>query len=158
MARVLTGCPCQSLQLLPECFLSLLGSDKTLLSFAPARVFTPICSPICLTIYKSSIGARERVQHPLSPLLTSMERLSPAREEPVQSRGDLPSAPSSCSCFDFQYVLPSPQMAAEETFPRPTVLARPLGFLRLMEAEIGEYCNRIFDWTLMGRTLGSLPS
>lgn len=41
--------------------------------------------------------------------------------------GDLPSAPSSCSCFDFQYVLPSPQMAAEETFPRLMVLARPLG-------------------------------
>lgn len=41
--------------------------------------------------------------------------------------GDLPSAPSSCSCFDFQYVLPWPQMAAEETFPQPTVLARLLG-------------------------------
>lgn len=40
--------------------------------------------------------------------------------------GDLPSAPSSCSCFDFQYVLLSPQMA-KETFSQPTVQAGPLG-------------------------------
>lgn len=33
-------------------------------------------------------------------------------------------------------------MAAEEMFPGP------LGSQRLMEAEIGEYCNGIFDWSL----------
>lgn len=29
--------------------------------------------------------------------------------------------------------------------------------MRLIGEEIGEYCNRIFEWALMGRTLGRLP-
>lgn len=41
-------------------------------------------------------------------------------------------------------------MAAQEMFPGP--LSSP----RLMEAEIGEYCNGIFDWSLSdGRDDGS---
>lgn len=40
---------------------------------------------------------------------------------------DLPSTPSSCPYFDFQYVVLSPQMAEELTFPGLMVLARPQG-------------------------------
>lgn len=67
----------------------------------------------------------QKTEHPEQPKLSVLPRSGQTGAGPEP--GDLTSAPSSCSSFDFQYVLPSPQMAVGETFPRLIVLARPLG-------------------------------
>lgn len=61
-----------------------------------------------------------------------------------------PSLPALISNMSSYWPGSQPQMAAEEMLPGP------LGSPRLMEAEIGEYCNGIFDWSLSdGRDDGS---
>lgn len=53
-----------------------------------------------------------------------------------------PPLPALISNMSSHWPAPRPQMAVEEMFPGPQ------GSPRLMEAEIGEYCNGIFDWSL----------